>query len=97
MTNVRQMVRQDYSTGVVEIRHTDNHVETTEKWFVVRNVLNKAKQVSSLEWVSRPVIVTSDIYVNLFFQFKPDVEATELALAFPLPNTLKKIVLSKVG
>ena len=30
-------------------------------------------------------------------QFKPDVEATELALAFPLPADLKTVVLSKVS
>ena len=51
--SVRCMVRQDQgmgtqgdrTTGVVEISHTHNSVLSTDRWFVVRKVLDKASQV----------------------------------------------------
>lgn len=35
--------------------------------------------------------------IGILFQFKPDVEATELALAFPLPVDLSEVPLAKVS
>ncbi len=42
------MVRQDRSTGIVEIAHTSNTKDSTDRWFVVRKVLDNAKQVCKL-------------------------------------------------
>jgi hypothetical protein len=39
------MVRRDRTSGIVEIAHTKNSVLSTDRWFVVRKILDKAKQV----------------------------------------------------
>ncbi len=91
------MVREDRGTGMVEIRHTHNSRETTDRWFVVRKLLDKAKQVQNLQSVLLcGIMLRVCMYLSLP-QFKPDVETTELALAFPLPADLKTVVLSKVS
>lgn len=94
------MRRYDKSNGIIEIRHN----EGIDKWLVVRKTLNEANKVRGER--ERENKRTRDRGENmrgggninfssgppsLLSQYKQEVSATELALAFPLPDDLHSL------
>ena len=72
------MKRQDKAHGITEIQHDGDK----QLWLVVKVQLDEASQV--------PIPCTNTNTHSVFsLQYKPGVQATELALAFPLPENIK--------
>ena len=40
------MVRRDKQRGIVDIEHTNGMMQTTDRWLVVKKLLDKASEVS---------------------------------------------------
>lgn len=40
------MIRRDKQRGIVDIQHTNGVIETTDRWLVVKKLLDKASEVS---------------------------------------------------
>ena len=45
------MVRRDKQRGIVDIEHTSGVMQTTDRWLVVKKLLDKASEVSCV-WIS---------------------------------------------
>lgn len=41
----RDMVRRDKQRGIVDIKHTNGVIQTTDRWLVVKKLLDKASEV----------------------------------------------------
>ena len=39
------MVRRDKQRGIVDIKHTNGVIQTTDRWLVVKKLLDKASEV----------------------------------------------------
>ena len=45
------MVRRDKQRGIIDIEHTNGVMQTTDRWLVIKKVLDKASKVSYV-WTS---------------------------------------------
>ena len=63
------MVRRDKQRGIVDIEHTNGMMQTTDRWLVVKKLLDKASEVSCMWMSCTPHTTSGIIYVTLEFCF----------------------------